>query len=213
MEFERFSLNSRNYLQNAQAIRENFVFCDNIDDCMAQLRDDEYLAVGLSRLHAETNPVVSRLERYCFDRENNVYTYSVAMPLKLSFELIGPINAVIKNLMEFGLIDKWKKSNEGPSFETMLAIAAVKQQQEENTGDGTVVLTMYHIVGALIFMGSGYILALAAFLTEKVVHHKVEQRTKSRIILFLHKMLRPNRIDRMANHFCVNNLRSMETSF
>lgn len=174
---------------------------------MIRLRHDEYLAVAVSRLHAESNSKITRLERWCFYSENNVYSYPVAMPLKLDFELIEQIDDVITNVMEFGLVDKWKKMSEGPSFRTLVAKALVKQHEEEHTSsNGTVVLTVDHIIGALIIMAIGYLSAIIAFLVEKCVHQKVQQRTKSKLVLSLHKFFSPNRIDSQVTDFYLNNL-------
>lgn len=176
---------------------------------MERLRYDEYLAVALSRLHAENNPMISRSELFCFSRENNVYTYSVAMPLRLDYELIESVDAIISNLMEFGLIGKWIELSEEPT--TRAKVADTKKKQKDNevnrgndSADGTVVLTMDHIIGALLIMAFGYVLAIIAFLVEQIVHRRVERGTQSKFFIYLHRFLRPNRVDCMATPFSVN---------
>lgn len=167
---------------------------------MQRLQHDEYLAVALSRMHALNNPMISRLELFCFPRENNVYSYSVAMPLRLDYQLIDPINTVIVNLMEFGLIDKWIKLSEGPTLQSLVAKekhnGAVRTR---DPADGNVILTMDHIIGALVIMAFGYALALIAFLVEQLVFHRLQKGSESKFILNLHTFLRPYRIDCMVN--------------
>lgn len=107
-------------LKIARAVRENFIFCDNIDDCLERLRYDEYFAVALSRLHALNNPVISRSELFCFPRENNIYSYLVVMPLKLHYELMVPMDKVIDNLMEFGLVDRWIELEDMPTTRPLI---------------------------------------------------------------------------------------------
>lgn len=174
----------------ANAVRANFIHCENIDMCLKQLQHDEYLAVAVSRLHVKNNPVISRTELFCFSRQNNVYSYSVAMPLKNYYELVDRIDLVISSLMEFGLIAKWVKSDDAPSTRTLIARAQAKHYQTEY---GNVVLTIEHIVGALIIMAFGYILAIIAFLIEQIVHRKVRDGTNSKLYVYLHKVFGPKR--------------------
>lgn len=118
------------------------------------------------------------------------------MPLKLHYELIGPIDNVIKNLMEFGLIDFWTRLSVGPTTRSKVAETKAKQHDAVHTlPDGTVVLTMQHIVGAVVIMAIGYGLALIAFVIERFVHRRVHEGTDSRIIMYLHAFCRPNRFD------------------
>lgn len=127
------------------------------------------------------------------------------MPLRLDYQLIDPINTVITNLMEFGLIDKWIKLSGGPTTQSLVAKAkhngAVRTR---DSSDGNVVLTMDHIIGALVIMAFGYVFALIAFVVEQLIYHKVQKGSESKFVLNLHKLLRPNRIDCMVNQFSVN---------
>lgn len=108
---------------------------------------------------------------------------------------MSPIDEIITNVMEFGLFDKWTKMSEGPSFRSLIASAKKKQPEEyipyeddhNFSSDRTIVLTMEHIIGALSIMGFGYFLAMTAFLCEQLVYRKVQQHTKSKFILYLHK--------------------------
>lgn len=195
--------------QVSTAVRKNFIFCDNIDECLQRLHNDEYLAVALSRLHAENNPRISRSDLFCFSRANNVYTYSVAMPLKLDYELIESISTIIGNLMEFGLIDRWIKLSEGPTIRSLVIDVKAQHHEEEHTKEqpnGNVVLTMDHIIGALLIMSFGYLLAMIAFLVEQIVHQREQQGTDSKLFLYLHQVFSPNRIDCTITQFSVNNL-------
>lgn len=181
---------------------------------MARLRYDEYLAVALSRMHALNNPKISRLERWCFTQKNNVYAYAIAMPLKEDFVLMKAIDSVITNLMEFGLIDKWMKMSEGPSFSSLIANAKKNdpgkyiayEESSRYTSDRTIVLTMNHIIGALVIMAFGYISALIVFVVEKNVYRRVQLRTASKLILYLHKSFSPTRNDCSTIEFSENNL-------
>lgn len=113
------------------------------------------------------------------------------MPLKVDYELKEAIDAVIANLMEFGLIDKWFQLEDAPTLRTLVATA----QTQHDHVNGNVVLTIDHIIGALLIMAFGYILAIIAFLLERFVHRKVQQGTDSNVVIYLHQFLRPDRIE------------------
>lgn len=146
---------------------------------------------------------------FCFSRANNVYTYSVAMPLRLDYELIESIDTIIANLMEFGLIDKWIKLSDGPTVRSLVTDVKAKHQEEEHAKEppnGNVVLTMDHIIGALLIMAFGYVLAMIAFVVEQIVHRRVHQGTDNKLFMYLHSVFSPHRNDCTITQFSVNNL-------
>lgn len=182
-------------------VRGNFIFCENIDVCLEKLRYDEYLAVAVSRLHAQNSPTISRTEMFCFTRANNVYSYSVAVPLSMDFQLIDAINAVIRSAMESGLINRWSKFNIEPATRSLATDG--KPLENENA---TIVLTVDHIVGALLIMVFGYVLAIIVFLAERVVYWRVRQGTESKLFLYLHRFFCPSRIDCTTSRLFAGNL-------
>lgn len=125
------------------------------------------------------------------------------MTLKLDFELKVLIDTIIGNLFEFGLVDMWIKRDDAPTTRALIAAARAKQRENDN---GNVVVTIDHIVGALLIMSFGYILAIFAFVLEQIVYRRVRQGTESKFFLYLHKLFRPNRIDYLVTEFSVNNL-------
>lgn len=171
------------------AVRTNFEICIYTDDCLKRLKYDEKLAVAVSRLHAQNTPALSQSEMFCFSRSKNIYSYSIAMPIKLDYHLLPIINYNIRQLFEFGLIERWNKLSQ--------AIAANEEIKKslENAASGKdsrlVVLTVAHIMGAILVMIFGHLIALIAFLTEVFVDRKVQQKGCSKIWLALHWFLRP----------------------
>lgn len=102
--------------------------------------------------------------------------------------------------MEFGLIDKWIRLENAPALN---ANARAHQQKDESE---KVVLTIHHIVGALLIMAFGYILAIIVFLAEQVVYRRIRWGSQSKLLLALHKFFRPNRIDCMVTPFPVKKI-------
>lgn len=138
------------------------------------------------------------LDHWCLAQKDNVYSYSVSIILKKDFVLIHKVNEVIASLVEFGLVDKWIKMSDGPDFDALVANAKKNDSAkfiayaDEEDAKENVVLTMDHIIGALVILVFGHILALIAFLVEQIVHAKVRKISQSKFFLNLDKFLRPN---------------------
>lgn len=170
-------------------MRHNFELCINTDDCLKRLQYDEKLAVAVSRLHAENTPAISRSEMFCFPRSNNIYSYSVAMPIKLDYHILPVINYNIRNLFEFGLVERWNKL--GQSVAAALEIKYFLNKASDGHDDRLVVLTVPHIMGAILIMFFGHFVALITFLTELIVNRMIQQRNCTKFWQRLHWFLRP----------------------
>lgn len=134
------------------------------------LKNDK-LAVAASRLHAENSDVVTRDEIFCFSRENNIYSYSVAMPMRVDFHLLPVINSIIRQLFEFGLVERWDKLSQAIATSVLAAKLA---QAGDESGSNLVVLTVGHIMGAIFIMLFGHSLALCAFCTEQLIYRNAQ---------------------------------------
>lgn len=159
------------------------------DDCLKRLLVDEKLAVAASRLHALNTPVISQKELFCFARSANIYSYSIAMPIKLDFHLLPQINQIIRQLFEFGLIERWRTLSQAIASNA----ATLKMLREGGGGAGSplVVLTVAHIMGAILIMFFGHFVALIAFLVEHITHRKIKSGNRHRFWMILHKCFLP----------------------
>lgn len=177
--------------QISTAVRNNFRICEVPDDCLKQLLADETLAVAVSRLHAKNTPAISQTELYCFARSANIYSYSVAMPIKLDFHLLPQINNVIRQLFEFGLIERWDKLSQAIASSAEI----VKMLKADGGGNGShlVVLTVAHIMGAILIMIFGHLVALIVFLAEHFAHANIKSGSGNRFWMGLHNFLTPTR--------------------
>lgn len=176
--------------QTSVAVRKNFELCYYTDECLKRLKYDEKLAVAVSRLHAENTPALSRSEMFCFPRSRNIYSYSVAMPIKLDYHLLPIINYNIRQLFEFGLIERWNKLSQSiaanEEIKKMLDRAAAGESD-----DRLVVLTVPHIMGALLIMSFGHIVALITFCLELLIKKKIGDNKCAKIWLILHFFVNP----------------------
>lgn len=65
------------------------------------------LAVAVSRHHANNCPLISRDKIFCFDRTQNIGSFSVFMLMRTNFEFNANINQIIRRAIEAGLLEKW----------------------------------------------------------------------------------------------------------
>lgn len=173
----------------SKAVRKNFQLCINTDDCLQHLEYDEKLAVAVSRLHAENTPSISRSRMFCFPPSKNIYTYSVAMPIRLDYHIMPVINYNIRQLFEFGLVERWNKLSQ--SVAASLEMKQILGQAQDGHDDRLVVLTVAHIMGAILILSFGNFVALIAFLCELCVDRKIRQRNCAKFWIRLHWFLRP----------------------
>lgn len=111
------------------------------------------------------------------------------MPIKLDFHLLPTINYIIRQLFEFGLIERWNKLSQAIASSDL----NTKRSNNKNGGDDNnlVVLTVAHIMGAILIMIFGHAVALIAFVSEQIVYRKIKDGTQKRVWLILHRFLNP----------------------
>lgn len=145
--------------------------------------------MAVSRLHAENTPALSRSEMFCFPRSRNIYSYSIAMPIKLDYHMLPVMNYNIRQLFEFGLIERWNKLSQ--SIAANEEIKKILNQAASGKDDQLVVLTVPHIIGALLIMSFGHFLALSTFFIELWIDRKIRQIKCAKVWIILHWFLRP----------------------
>lgn len=159
------------------------------DECLKRLVYDEKLAVAVSRLHSKNSPAISQSELFCFSRTRNIYSYSIAMPIKLDYHLFPVINYNIRQLFEFGLIERWNKLSQ--SIAANQEIKKILDNAVSGKDDRLVVLTVAHIMGAILVMTIGHVIASMAFITELMVSRKIQHKKCSKFWILLNWFLRP----------------------
>lgn len=165
--------------------------------------NDEKLAVATSRTHAENSQIVKKTQLYCFSKSDNIYSYSVAMPVKIDFALLPNINYIIRQLFEFGLIERWDKYSR--SIAANAIILDTLKAGDDAGGGHLVVLTVAHVTGAILVMSLGHTVAFIAFLIEQIVSRRIESGSRRKIWTRLHSMLSQNR-NTNENRLCKKSL-------
>lgn len=130
-------------------MRNAYISCPDIDNCLLKLKTDRKLAVAVDREHAKNTPVqITDTEMYCFSKSENIFTYSVVMMMVKDFHLRAKINNLIRQISESGLLPKWQKESE-----------IIRMLEIDGSADGTIKLKVEHVAGAFILIFVGWALA------------------------------------------------------
>ncbi|XP_058458991.1 uncharacterized protein LOC131435082 [Malaya genurostris] len=155
---------------SSKHIASVYKVCQNMDDCLAQLHSERLLAVAISRAHSQNSKSIGEAEIFCFDRTNNIQTYSVGMMVKKDFHLLPKINDLIRRISESGLLGKWQVESNKIRIDEDLddsdGGAAGSAEGGGHGGDGQIVLKLDHIEGAFILLFVGLALSVVAFIGE-----------------------------------------------
>lgn len=82
-----------------------------------EIKHNSKLAVAISRQHAANARIpLTENDMFCFDKANNIFSYSVVMLLKKDHHLLPLFNTLIRRIAEAGFILKWKADSEYLKF-------------------------------------------------------------------------------------------------
>ncbi|XP_058837724.1 uncharacterized protein LOC131693691 [Topomyia yanbarensis] len=151
-----------------------YKICQDMDECLAQLHSERALAVAISRAHSHNSKSIGEAEIFCFDRTNNIQTYSVGMMVKKDFHLLPKINDLIRRISESGLLGKWQVESDKIRIDEDLDGSDGEGGGGED-GDGQIVLKLDHIEGAFILLGVGLGLSAVAFVGE-LIYFKLKEK-------------------------------------
>lgn len=161
-----------------------------MNQCLSRLKTEDTLACGVSRRHARNAPTVLRSEIFCFPTKDNIYYFTIVMPMRLEFVLIDSINEVFGKVLEFGLVMHWniltqEYTQNAIIYKIIIAEGSIDSESEK------IALTFEHFSGAFVIIAVGCALALVAFVMEIVVHSQLNAQTHSKIWRWLHIILKP----------------------
>ena len=107
--------------------------------CLLDIKNDKKLAVAISRQHAQNARIeLTENEMFCFDKANNIFSYSVVMLFKKDHHLLPLVNTLIRRMTEAGFILKWKADYEYTKFKEGSVVNA--------RSDQAIALTIDHIL-------------------------------------------------------------------
>lgn len=101
------------------------------------------------------------------------------------------INYYIRQLFEFGLIERWHILSQ--SIAANDEIKKILNTATNGKDDRLVVLTVAHIMGAILIMTFGHTLALIAFLSEILTEKHIRKPNCGRFWKIVNTFLTPKR--------------------
>ena len=155
------------------SVKNVYKVCENLEQCLLQIKENRYLAVAISREHAINTPSdISESDMFCFSKANNIYTFFVVMLVKKDYHLLPQINTIIRRMKEGGLTTKWIEDSEKKGT-----------GRTTDTGEAKP-LRIEHIWGMLLVLTVGLILALMVFFLEHLTHFLVYKKHSKRAKYF-----------------------------
>ncbi|CRK87905.1 CLUMA_CG001692, isoform A [Clunio marinus] len=155
----------------SEYLREAYKPCYEMDKCLMDIERDEKLAVAISRQHATNARIPLNVENmYCFDKANNIFSFSVVMLFKKDHHLLPAVNVLIRRITESGFILKWKADTEK---------ANLKEMERGDPHENAEPLNLGHFLGSFVLMFVGFCLALAAFIGEWIVFFLAKKKKEN----------------------------------
>lgn len=84
---------------------DEYKICESVEECLTNLKSDNQVAIGVSREY-----VLHRTDIFCFDRTENIFSYTVSMLVRKNDELYRRVNKFIHHLLDAGLMKKWTET-------------------------------------------------------------------------------------------------------
>jgi hypothetical protein len=156
----------------AAHLRENYISCFDMDKCLLEIKENGRLAVAISRQHA-MNAIrvpITDLDMYCFEKTDNIFSFSVVMLFKKDHHLLPLVNRLIRRISESGFILKWRADTEFYKLKETI------ERQRNDDSSSNRAINVGQLMGLFALGGVGLSVATIGFAFEWVVyyfaHHK-----------------------------------------
>lgn len=116
--------------------------CENINDCLATLAWNRYVAVAVSRKHAENSPVISNKDIHCFDTTQNIRSIAISMLTRPRLGILDKLNQLLRYSMETGLFVKWERDSSSPVNKDDLITTEFKSLTWRHFGGDMIILSV-----------------------------------------------------------------------
>lgn len=157
-----------------------FQTCDQIDDCLRNIKLYSKLAVGVSRHHILNSSPLPTSQMYCFDESQTLHSYFISMYVRRNHTAFKKIMDVTESSFKGGLFVKWTSD---VNREQRLPYVAVSH--------GIAPLRVEHIAGGLVSFTFLTNCSLWAFLAEKLTHHRARIRNVHPFWQFIENIISP----------------------
>lgn len=154
----------------SEHLRHVYKPCFEMDKCLVELKTNDELAVAISRQHAINARIpLNDDDMFCFDKADNIFSFSVVMLLKKDHHLLPPVNILIRRIAESGFILKWKADSEYLKFKE-------DKKQRQDPHENSEPLNLGHLLGSFALMGVGVSIAVLTFGFEWIVYYLAQKR-------------------------------------
>lgn len=133
---------------------KHYEVCDSLEQCFNSFHLNKKSAIATSRIQALYNSQSLSIQKYCFERSQNIYEYSVTTLTYPYHHLLPILNDMIGRVLQSGLIVKWTHDVE------------VQRAPEEMQRE--IKLSIRNLEGVFVMLGIGIFLAIVAFVVEWV---------------------------------------------
>lgn len=150
-------------------LRGIYKACFEMDKCLMEIKTNDKLAVAISRQHAINARIkLNQDDMFCFDKANNVFSYSVVMLFKKDHHLLPSVNILIRRIAESGFILKWKADSEYLKF--------TEDLRQRDPHENAEPINIEHLLGSFALIGVGILLSIVGFLYEWLVYYLAQKR-------------------------------------
>lgn len=156
--------------------------CFDMNKCLMELKFNDKLAVAISRQHAINARVpLNDEDMFCFDKSDNLFSFSVVMLFKNDHHLLPLVNMLIRRITESGFILKWKADSEFFKFMEEIKLRDPHENAEP--------INLGHLLGSFALMVIGLSLAIVAFVFEWLAYYLVRKRRNKFVQNYIEKFI------------------------
>lgn len=165
-------------------LRDNYKPCFDMDKCLLDIKNNEKVAVAISRQHAMNAKVpITDEDMYCFEKADNIFTFSVVMLFKRDHHLLPSVNTLIRYISEFGFILKWKRDAE---YEKLKEIVMRHREKAANRNQA---INITQLFGLFALGGAGLFIATLVFILEWIVYYFARKKKKFLVFKYIERKL------------------------
>lgn len=120
--------------------------------------------MATSRNHAKQ--FIEKSNLFCFDKFNNIHNSSIGFLIQSNHHLLPKVNQAIRNALEFGLVDYWKKKYEHTLKKNKMTspVSALK---------------LRYVILAVVLLATGWALGGIALIVERWLYVRVHVQGKN----------------------------------
>jgi hypothetical protein len=155
----------------SEHLRDHYTACFEMDKCLLGIKTDKRLAIAISRQHSMNAKVpITDEDIYCFEKADNIFSFSVVMLYKRDHHLLPLVNTLIRRITEYGFILKWRSDAE---YEKLKEVV---KRHREKASEGNQAINVAQLFGLFAVGVAGLVVALLVFIIEWIVFYFAQKK-------------------------------------